>query len=62
VVCVNFKVCLGVIVKSRTFIHVIICGIELCGMYLIYVCIDCMWVSSCCVVYDKDVIYVSCVQ
>jgi len=36
------------------YTHVVsIGGIELYViMYLIYVCIDGMWVSSCCVVYD----------
>jgi hypothetical protein len=59
-------VCLCVIVKSGTFIllacycqikdvhtHVVfICGIELYVIYLIFVCIDGMWVSSFCIIYD----------
>jgi len=36
---------------------VVVCGVELYViMYLIYVCVDGMWVDSCCIVYDQDVI------
>ena len=47
-VSVSRLVCLRVIIKSRKFIHIVfISGIELYVMYLVYVCIDDVWVSSC---------------
>jgi hypothetical protein len=62
---VNFKICLLTCYCQikEVYKHIVfICGTELYViMYLVYVCTDGVWVSSCCVVYDWDVVYVSCV-
>ena len=62
---VIFSVCLLMCYCQikNIYTHIVfICGIELhVIMYLVYVCIDGVWVSSYCVAYDWDDIYVSCV-
>jgi hypothetical protein len=62
---VIFNVCLLLCYCQikNIYTHIVfICGIELYViMYLVYVFIDGVWLSSYCVVYDWDVIYVSCV-
>ena len=61
---VDFKVCFLTCYcqVKKVYRHVLMCGIEFYViMYLIYVCIDGAWVSSCCVVYVWDVIDIYCV-
>jgi len=52
----NFKVCLlpGYRLEKGTYTHfVLVCGVKLCVfMYMVYVWIDGIWVSSCRIIYD----------